>query len=149
MMGPTRRGFQVRDRFPPFAAGRILQNDTVSLPQRMGHPESLIPVVLLWPGRWGRRRLRRTLLGRARLLWTVSRGRVRHRRSVLIVVRWPWLRWQLFFDRLAREHLVTLRRHINKRRHNHCHLLQVFRLKAVVNVHVGVVGARVVLDGVL
>src|ERR1051326_6876523 len=114
-------------------------------------PESL-PEELSRSWRRSRRSLRllfgRALLCRTWRLRTIGCGRVRHRRRALLFFRGR--RWrQLFFDRLAREHLVALRRHVHKRRHDYRHLLKVFRLEAIVDVHVGVVGARVVLDGVL
>src|SRR5712671_7295637 len=65
---------------------------------------------------WSRARLR--LWPLLRWLWllrTISHRRICHRRSrsrIVILVRRRWR--QLFLDRLAREHLVALRRHINK-----------------------------------
>src|SRR5258707_15473379 len=94
---------------------------------------------------------RRPLFRRFRRLRTVSHRRIRPRRRgsrvLIFFQRWRW--WQLFLNGLARELLIALRRHIHKRRDDHRHLLQVFRLQAVIDVHVGVVRARVVFDWIL
>jgi hypothetical protein len=48
-------------------------------------------------------------------------------------------------QRLARHHFVAVRGQIDESGHNHCHLLHVQLLDTFVDVHVGVVRARVVI----
>src|SRR5579859_6419498 len=58
-------------------------------------------------------------------------------------------RRQFFLDGLAREHLIAHRRVIDEVGNNHSDLPQILELHTIVNIHIRVMRARLVLDRVL
>src|SRR6266849_6592388 len=71
-------------------------------------------------------------------------GRVNRRRALHRRVRGLGLR-----QGLAREHFVAIGGQVDEGSHDHGHLLHIRLLDAFVDVHVGVMGTRVVVQGVL
>src|SRR5580704_10931477 len=64
-------------------------------------------------------------------------------------ISWELPDWLRFWQRFAREHFVAVGGQVDEARYDYGHLLHVRLLNALVYVHVGVVGAGVVVHGIL
>src|SRR5207245_309537 len=62
---------------------------------------------------------------------------------------WEVAWWLRLRQRLARKHFVAVGGHVDERGDDDGHLLHVGFLDAFVNVHVGMMGARIVVQGIL
>ena len=71
------------------------------------------------------------------------------RRDLVLLIFLLWLFRQRLLNGLAGEHLVAHGGVVYEAGYDHADLLEIIGLQAVVDIHVGVVGAGFVLDGIL